>query len=114
VNAYRDYLRACIKNASKKAIEEYGIEKLADGTGIEPERIDELVAGEGRSITAIEAALIVFALDREIDESDQDPLLRKLRLVVEQDQPRFPRDEVIRAIRKLFADLERECEEQGL
>jgi hypothetical protein len=86
---------------------------IADLTGIEVERLRELDAGVGAAPTPSEVALVLFgAIDRTLTQPDaEDPLLLKLRLLVDAQQPRAPRWLVLAALEKLLVDVERECRE---
>ena len=83
--------------------------KVCEATRIERSRLGDLLYG-GAVPEAHEVFLAMHVLIAEADESDQDPLLRKLRLLVDSHVQRPPRHEVLAALEKLIADATRECE----
>lgn len=83
--------------------------EVADVTCIERGRLGSLLYGEAVP-EAHEVLLAMHMLIELTDRSDEDPLLRKLRLVVEADVARPPREAVLAAARRLFADAKQELE----
>jgi hypothetical protein len=78
---------------------------IADATHIERSRLGQLLYGEGEAAEAYEEFLAMYAL-LAMDDEDE-PQVQKLREAVEADMPRHSREEVVRALEKLFEDAER-------
>jgi hypothetical protein len=83
--------------------------EVCEDTHIERGRLGKLVYG-GAVPTAREVFLAVYVLIKKTDESDQDPLLRKLRAASEAHIPRPTREAVLAAFEQLCADVDRELE----